>query len=44
MKLATWLWFDVENERYTTQQKEGNQPTELWFDVENERYTTGLSG
>ena len=36
------LWFDVENERYTTFGEFGGMFSELWFDVENERYTTPL--
>ena len=34
------LWFDVENERYTTIQVDAPVLVKLWFDVENERYTT----
>ena len=34
------LWFDVENERYTTMEEKRTEHKELWFDVENERYTT----
>ena len=34
------LWFDVENERYTTQRVKFAINLMLWFDVENERYTT----
>ena len=34
------LWFDVENERYTTKQINVARSGRLWFDVENERYTT----
>ena len=33
------LWFDVENERYTTAAECDIRVHELWFDVENERYT-----
>ena len=36
------LWFDVENERYTTATHETITFCGLWFDVENERYTTML--
>ena len=39
------MWFDVENERYTTPEKLVRYYNQLWFDVENERYTTaGLQG
>ena len=34
------LWFDVENERYTTWNISKKSNEWLWFDVENERYTT----
>ena len=34
------LWFDVENERYTTKSILLAPHLKLWFDVENERYTT----
>ena len=35
------LWFDVGNERYTTETELLNKKFKLWFDVGNERYTTG---
>ena len=34
------LWFDVGNERYTTDTLGLLNPAKLWFDVGNERYTT----
>ena len=34
------LWFDVGNERYTTEMRLWINKTKLWFDVGNERYTT----
>ena len=39
-RIAPVLWFDVENERYTTLPLAFGLPERLWFDVENERYTT----
>ena len=42
MSLRLLLWFDVENERYTTRGVGLYAQTKLWFDVENERYTTIL--
>ena len=43
--LVNWLfnfqlWFDVEKERDTTIQGNGNAINQLWFDVEKERDTT----
>ena len=40
MKALGLLWFDVENKRYTTNQRIPNEIHQLWFDVENKRYTT----
>ena len=34
------MWFDVEEERYTTGQADWCRCNTLWFDVEEERYTT----
>ena len=34
------LWFDVEEERYTTLTMKLLNLVKLWFDVEEERYTT----
>ena len=38
--VVNMLWFDVGNERYTTQAGNMTLTAPLWFDVGNERYTT----